>query len=232
MNAIVARQNFEKAVQLFYDAFNRNPDGSIIDPFFDPIRAFKLTQSTLRVEQLLLNNSTQYNFAVLNNINNGNNQQFNTELRLNQQDTFVPTEIFIGTGLPSSTTDTTWKPLTYENPAVYTAAASDSILSLYNSGVMQITVNKDIKTFNWDLWRHYCAQQTQQTAAPGAGSPVNQVNGSDDGWYPMEPYVLMIGSQGIQIQISMPNALGTVDANSRLVLMMRGVLAMNSTVTS
>ncbi len=232
MNSIAARANFERAVQLFYNAFNRTAKGEIIDPYFDPVTAFKLTQSTIRVEQLLLNNSTQYNFAILNNINNGNNQQFNTELRLNQQDTFVPTELFIGVGLPSSTTDTTWKPLTYENPALFSAAASDSLLTLWNSGTMQITVNKDVKMTNWDLWRHYYAPQTQQTGALGLGSPVNQVCGADDGWYPMEPYVFMIGSQGIQIQISMPNALGTVDANSRLVVMMRGVLAQNSTVVS
>lgn len=232
MNSIAARGNFERAVQIFYNAFNRLPNGNVKDPFFDPITAFKLTQSTIRVEQLLLNNSTQYNFAVLNNINNGNNQSFNTEIRLNQQDTFVPTEIFIGVGLPSGTTDTTWKPLTYENPALFTAAASDSLLTLWNGGMMQITVNKDVKTVNWDLMRHYYAPQTQQTGPVGLGSPTNQVCGADDGWYPMEPYVLLIGSQGIQIQINLPVALGTVDANSRLVLMMRGVLAQNSTVVS
>jgi hypothetical protein len=232
MNSIAARANFERAVQIFYNAFNRTPTGQIIDPLFDPITAFKITQSTIRVEQLLLNNSTQYNFAILNNINNGNNQQFNTEFRLNMQDTFVPTEIFVGVGLPSGTTDTTWKPLTYENPAIFSAAASDSLLTLWNGGTMQITVNKDVKVTNWDLWRHYFAPQTQQTGALGLGSPTNQVCGADDGWYPMEPYVLMIGSQGIQIQISLPNALATVDANSRLVLMMRGALAQNSTVTS
>lgn len=232
MNSIAARANFEKAVQLFYNAFNLNSDGSVKDPFFDPVTAFKLTQSTLRLELPLTTNTNQYNFAVLNNVNSGANQVFNSEIRLNQQDTFVPTEIYIGVGLPSSSTDTTWKPLTYENPAVFTAAASDALLNIWNGGTMTITVNKDIKLTNWDLWRHYFAPQTQQTGALGLGSPTNQVNGADDGWYPVEPYVLLIGSQGINIQISLQNALGTVDTNSRLVIMMRGVLAQNSTVVS
>lgn len=232
MNSIAARSNFERAVQIFYNAFNRLPNGQVKDPYFDPVTAFKLTQSTIRLELPLSTQVTQYNFNVLNNVQNGANTPFNTEVRLNQQDTFVPTEVFIGVGLPSSSTDTTWKPLTYENPAIFTAAASDALLTLWNSGLLQIVVNKDIKTTNWDLWRHYCANQTQATGAPGLGSPVNQVSGADDGWYPMEPYVMLIGSQGIQLQISLVNALASIDANSRLVIMMRGVLAQNSTVVS
>lgn len=231
MNSIAARANFEKAVQLFYNAFNIDSMGNVIDPRFDPVTAFKLTQSTLRVELPLANNVTQYNFSVLNNVNNGN-QTFNTEIRLNQQDTFVPTEIFVGVGLPATSSSTNWKPLTYENPALFTAAASSSLLNIWNGGTMSIIVNKDVKVTNWDLWRHYYAPQTQQTGAPGLGSPINQVSGADDGWYPMEPYVLMIGSKGITIQISLQQAVSTVDANSRLIVQMRGVLAQNSTVVS
>jgi len=232
MNGILARANFEKAVQLFYNAFNRDPMGRVINPNFDPVQAFKLTQSTIRVEQPLVTTSTQYQFPVLVNVNNGSSTQFNTELRLNMQDTFVPTEIFVGVGLPSGATDTSWKLQTYENPAIFTAAASDALLNLWNGGTMEIKVNKDVKLTNWDIQRHYYAPQTQQTAAPGVGSPVNQYNGADDGFYPMEPYILMIGSQGIQININMQNAISTVDANSRMIVMMRGVLAQNSTVVS
>lgn len=232
MNGILARANFEKAVQLFYNAFNRDAMGRVINPNFDPVQAFKLTQSTLRVEQPLVTTSTQYQFPVLVNVNNGSSVQFNTELRLNMQDTFVPTEIFVGVGLPSSATDTSWKPLTYENPSVFTAAASDALLNLWNGGSMEIKVNKDVKLTNWDILRHYYSPQTQATAAPGVGSPVNEFNGADDGFYPMEPYILMIGSQGIQINIDLQNAISTVDANSRMVVIMRGVLAQNSTVVS
>lgn len=232
MNGILARANFQKAVEIFYNAFNRDNMGRIINPNFDPIAAFKLTQSTLRVEQPLVTNTTQYQFPVLVNVNNGSSTQFNTELRLNMQDSFVPTELFVGVGLPSSSTDTSWKPLTYENPAFFTAAASDALLNLWNGGTLEIKVNKDVKLTNWDIWRHYYAPQSQQTAAPGVGSPVNQFNGADDGFYPMEPYVLMVGSQGIQITINLQNAIGTVDANSRMIVMMRGVLAQNSTVVS
>ena len=232
MNGILARSNFERAVRIFDNAFNRYPNGQIINPNFDPIQAFKLTQSTLRMEQALVTNTTQYQFPVLVNVQNGSSTQFNTEIRLNMQDSFVPTELYVGVGLPSGTTDTSWKPQTYESPSVFSAAASDALLNLWNGGTLEIKVNKDVKLTNWDIWRHYLAPQTQATAAPGPGSPVNQVSGADDGFYPMEPYVLMVGSQGIQITINMQNAIGTVDANSRIVLMMRGVLAQNSTVVS
>lgn len=231
MNSIAARQNFEKAVQIFYNAFNLNPNGSVKDPYFDPITAFKLTQSTIRMELALATNTTIYNFLPVNVVQNSTTA-FNTEIRLNQQDTFVPTEIFVGVGKPASSTDTAWKPLTYENPAIFSAAASPQLLNIWNGGTMQITVNKDIKSVNWDLWRHYYAPQTQQTGVLGLGSPTNQACGADDGWYPMEPYVLVIGSQGIQIQIQLQNALSSIDASSRLIVMMRGVLAMNSTVVS
>jgi len=232
MNGILARANFEKAVSIFYNAFNRDGAGRIINPTFDPISAFKLTQSTLRVEQPLVTNSTQYQFPVLVNVNNGSSTQFNTELRLNMQDSFVPTEIFIGVGKPASTTDTKWRPQTYENPAIFTAAASSELLNIWNGGTLEIKVNKDVKLTNWDVDRHYFAPQTQQTAAAGPGSPLNQVNAADDGWYPLEPYILMIGSQGIQITVNLQNAIATVDANSRMIVRMRGVLAQNSTVVS
>lgn len=231
MNGILARANFENAVKLFYNAFNRNPDGSIINPSWNPIEAFKLTQSTLRMEQPIVNNTTVYQFPVLVNVNNGSQQQFNTEIRLNMQDTFVPTEIHIGVAKPSGTDASDFKILTYEAPATFSAAASQALLNLWN-GTLEIKVNKDVKLTNWDLDRHYFAPQTQQTAAPGAGSPIDQINGADDGWYPMEPYVLLIGSQGIQTTITLPNAISTVDANSRIVVRMRGVLAQNSTVVS
>ncbi len=232
MNGIVARQNFEKAVQIFYNAFvKRDSNGRILDPNFDPIDAFKLTQSTLRVEQTLATTTAQYQFPILVNVQNGNTQ-FNTEIRLNMQDSFVPTELQVFTGLPGSATGTAWKPLTYENPALFTAASSLAIVALWNTGTMEIKINKDTKLTNWDLWRHYYAGQTQQTAPVGAGSPVNEVCGADDGFYPMEPYVLFIGSQNIQITINLALAITAVDAFSRVGIMFRGVLAQNSTVVS
>lgn len=232
MNGLVARSNFEKAVQIFYNAFvPRDRQGMITNPNFDPVSAFKLTQATLRLEQPLVTTNAQYTFPVLVNIQNGSQQQFNTEIRLNQQDSFVPTEVGIFVALPTGATDTTFRLLTYNSPAIFSAAAAAALPTLYN-GLFKIMINNVQYLNYWDIWRHWYAGQTQQTAPLGAGSPEDQFCGADDGFYPMEPYVLLIGSQNIQINITLPAAISTVDANSRVIILFRGVLAQNSTVVS
>jgi hypothetical protein len=238
MNGIAAREDFRNVVEIFDKAFNprfvfdkrsnqwvNNPD---FDAMWDATSAFRLTQQTLRLEQPLTT-STLYTFPILNNIQNQSSGQFNTEIRLPQQDTFVPTHIGIFLGLPGSTSDTTFLPKTYPNPFIFTNATQ--MQAIY-SGVLKIMVNNVQYTNNWDLYRHWKTNQTQQTAALGAGSPEDQWDGSEDGWYPMQPFVMMIGSQNLVINIQLPAAPTAVDANSRLILMMRGVNAQNSTVVN
>lgn len=230
MNGLVARSNFEKAVQIFYNAFvPRDNRGMITNPNFDPVSAFKLTQATLRLEQPLVTTNALYTFPVLVNVQNGSQQQFSTEIRLNQQDSFVPTEVGVFVAVPTGSNDTTFKLLTYNSPAIFSAAASAALPTLYN-GLLKIMINNVQYLNYWDIWRHWYAGETQQTAALGAGSPMDQFCGSDDGFYPMEPFILLIGSQNIQINITLPAALANVDANSRVILLFRGVLAQNSTV--
>src|SRR3979490_1782330 len=103
MNNIAARMNFENARKTLQRA-NRD------DPQFD-VRKYKLTQSYLRLEQLLVVGVTQYQFRVL--VNEATPQGFNTERRLNLQDTFIPSEVGFFIELPTSTSDDTFKPLSY-----------------------------------------------------------------------------------------------------------------------
>lgn len=233
MNSIAAREDFNTAVQIFNNAFNPmylgngapNPN---YNPNFDPVTAFRLAQSYLRLEQPATTN-TLYNFPVLNNIQN-QSQQFSTERRLNQQDTFVPTHVGFFLGLPGSAsiTDTAWRPLTFANPFIL--ANATQMQRLYNDGTLSIMINNVQYTDNWDLWRHWKSNQTQQTQALGANSPEDQVDGSDDGFYPMQPFIMLIGSQNIQITIRLTAPPTAVDANSRVILIFRGVKAQNSTV--
>lgn len=233
MNSIAAREDFRVAAQIFQNAFNPatlangqpNPQYNMN---FDAVTAFRLSQSTLRLEQPCVNTSTLYTFPVLINIQN-QAAAFNTEIRLNQQDSFVPTHVGIFLALPSGTTDTTFKLQTYPNPALFTNATQ---MQAYYNGYMNIMINNVQYTQKWDLWRHWQTNQTQQTAALGSGSPEDQFMGSDDAWYPMQPFILLIGSQNIQLTINIPVSPTTVDANSRLVVMLRGVLAQNSTVVN
>jgi hypothetical protein len=239
MNGIVAREDFKNVVQIFDNAFNPkyvfdNPSGKWVinqayDPLWDAVSAFRLTQQTVRMEQPLSAASTLYSFPILNNIQNQATGQNNTEIRLAQQDTFVPTHIGLFLGFPTGALDTTFKLQTYPNPFLSANAVQEQ--AIYN-GVMNIMVNNVQYTSNWDLWRHWKTNQTQQTAALGAGSPEDQFDGSEDGWYPMQPFVLMIGSQNIRISITVPVAPTAVDANSRIILMFRGVLGQQSTVVN
>lgn len=238
MDSIAARMDFDNAVRIFNNAFNPktipNPNGPgmIANPNYiqgwDPVQAFRLCQSTLRLEQPLTIANTNYNFPVLVNIQN-QGAPFNTEIRLQLQDSFVPTHVYIGPGFPSGPNDTTWHPVTYPNPFLSANAAAEE--AIY-SGTMQLQINNVTYTKNWDVLRHRKTNQTQQTAALGAGSPEDQLDSSDDGFYPMQPYVLLIGSQNINLQVILPVAPTAVDANSRLVVIFRGIQAQNSTVVN
>jgi hypothetical protein len=233
MNSIAAREDFNVAAQIFNNAFNPmllsngmpNPN---YNASFDAVSAFRLSQSVLRLEQPTTSTSTQYLFPVLSNIQN-QASAFNTEIRLNIQDSFVPTHVGFFLALPSGSTDTTFKLMTYPNPFILTNAVQ---MQAYYNGTMSIMINNVQYTQKWDLWRHWQTNQTQQTTALGAGSPEDQFLGSDDGFYPMQPFILLIGSQNIQVNINLPVSPTAVDANSRLVLMFRGILAQNSTVVN
>ncbi len=232
MNGIEARDNFDVATKIFNNSFNpMYVNGQLnprYDPSFDAVTAFRLSQSSLRLEQPTSTTSTLYNFPVLNNIQN-QQQAFNTELRLAQQDSFVPTSVGIFTGLPSSPTDTTFKLMAYPNPFILTNAVQ---MQAYYNGTLSIMINNVQYTQKWDLWRHWKSNQTQQTAPLGAASPEDQFDGSEDGFYPMQPFILLIGSQNIVVNIQIPVAPTAVDPNSRLIILLRGVQAQNSTVVN
>jgi hypothetical protein len=216
-NSISGRMNFDIAAQLFANAFKMS--------VADTIENFKLTQSRLRLEQPLVTTSTLYTFPVLVNIQN-QAQAFNTEVRLNLQDSFIPTHVGIYVAAPSSSTDATFKLLTYLNPFVFTNAAAMG--SLYN-GSLKIMINNHQYINNWPVMWHWYSPETQATAAPGAGSPVDQFDGDEYSLHPMQPYTILIGSQNIQINITVPVAPTAVDANSRFVLVFDGILAQDST---
>ena len=221
MNGIEARMAYENSVRALMKAFKVNSPEELL-------AIVKLTQGTLRFEQGLVAGQTLYTFPILDN------QAIfsNTEDRLTLQDSFVINSVFIGTGAPSSATDNTFVPDTYPNTQKYGANAVP-LQAWWNSGNMQIAVNRDIITPKWDLWRHFNNPETQQTAALGAGSPGDQMRGAFDGWYPMEPNVVLIGQKNTTIQVILKGAgLTSVQANSRGIIMVRGYLAQNSTVVS
>jgi len=219
MNTISARLVFENVVANIMRNFANEPN-------FD-INNFRLTMSTIRLESALIAANTNFNFQLL--ANQAQPAIFPTEKRLNLQDSMIPSEVGFFVALTTGATDTAYRLQSYLNPFIFTNAAA--MQALYN-GSLFIAVNQVIVLKDWDLWRHWKANQTQQTAAAGAGSPIDQQDLSTDGFYPMEPNVSLVGSMNYNINIALPGAMATVDANSRGILMFRGILAQNSTVVS
>lgn len=213
MNSIEARMVFENANKLLRQAFPGQNTAF-----------FKCTQSYLRLELALSTSITNYQFQILNQTTGA---QFNTEQRLNLQDSFVVSSFGVFLGKPSSSTDASFEVDTYADSVKYTNAAAMN--AIYNSQ-LQVKINNDVVVPAWDLTRHFYRPQTQLTAT--VNSPFDQKRLAEDGFYPVEPNIIAIGSKNTQISIVLPTALTAVDANSRVILLMRGVLAQNSTVVS
>lgn len=229
-NSIAGRMDFDIAYRIFKNAFKdawalknkANPND------FDPATEFRLTQSRLRLEQPIVTTSTLYTFPVLVNIQN-QAQQFNTEIRLNQQDSFVPTYIGIYVAAPGTTTDAAFELKSYFNPFTFGAANAAAGNTLYN-GTKKIMINNVQYINNWPVVWHKNVPETQQTAAVGVGSPLDQFVGDCYGLKDMQPYVLLVGSQNIVINIVLPLAITAALANSRIIVVYDGILAQNSTV--
>ena len=220
-NNIVSRLVYENAKAAVIAAFAGTPG-------FD-IAAYKLTQSYLRLEQALVTTKAQYTFPVLTN----QGTPTNTEQRLNLQDSFVISHVGFFLLAPASATDATKIPQTYPDPLTFaTGAAAAGVLY---SGYLNISVNNNVLVPAWDLFRHYQTNQTQSSVAAGAPPPnavLAQIDGGNDSFYAMEPNIIIVGSKNNVITINLPAAVATVDSNSRIVLIFRGILAQNSTVVS
>jgi hypothetical protein len=186
-----------------------------------------LSQSYLRLEVPLTTTQTQYTFDVLVNENlNPNNI---TQQKLNLQDAFYASEIglYVATAASAVVSETNVKLYSYPNPQIFTTAnAAASLYTLYN-GFIQLTINQRTIVPNWDNERHLFVPQTQQTAA--ATPPIDQFEAGHQGMYPAEPAWVLSGGKKNVLQVVMPAALTAIQANSRLVLILRGVLAQNVT---
>lgn len=219
-NTAVARLVYENARQI------------CIDAKIDPDEA-KLTQSDLILEQQLFTNQTQYQFPVLANDNGPSGSRFNTEIRLQQQDSFIASAWGFFLAKPSSATDATFVVQTYSNPQVFsTANVAAALETLYNS-ICRITVNNDVVFPVWSLSRNRVVPQTQQAPLISGvenAIPYSQIDLSSDGFFPLEPNLVFIGSKGYVINIVLPQALAAVETFQRGRLHYRGLLAQNTTI--
>jgi hypothetical protein len=193
----------------------------------------KLTQSDLILEQQLLTTLTAYIFPVLTNDNGPSGSRFNTEIRLTQQDTFIASSWGFFLLNPASTTDATFIAQTYPNAQVFTTGGLSAALEVLYNSICKITVNNDVILPVWSLSRHRYVPQTQQTPTITGvenGNPYAQIDLSQDGFLPVEPNILFVGSKGYQVQMILPSALTVASANMRARIHYRGLLAQNTTI--
>jgi hypothetical protein len=194
----------------------------------------KLTQSFLRLENKLNITSNKFTFPVLNNQPSGTPGvgAFNTEQRLNQQDSFVAAMWGIFLSKPSSDTDATFVLHTYPNAQVFTTAGTAAAAETIYNSFFQLSVNNDIILPAWDASRHRLVPQTQFGVIITAQTvvPIDQIDLGSDGFYPVEPNLVFIGSKNNVLTLLMPAALAAVETFERISVIFRGVLAQNSTI--
>lgn len=190
----------------------------------------KLTQSFLRLEQAVVAAKTLYTFPIL--VNETQLGIFNTENRLNLQDSFVVSQLGFFISVPSGATDATFALQSYPNAIKFPTGAA-GMQTLYNSKI-SLTVNNDVLLPSWDTLRNLYVPVTQDgiAATGGVNTNIDAFDGSENGFYPVEPNITLIGSKNSSLQLELPAAIATIDANSRITIMLRGVLAQNSTVVS
>jgi len=191
-----------------------------------------LSQSYLRTEVAMSTSTTSYHIPILVNDNqNGATSSYNTSQLLNLQDAFVVSSILIAWGNPTSVTDTAWIPQTYPNPQIAgTQAIATALQGIYSSNLTVNINNKQILT-GWDTLRHYYVPQTQQIAAAGLTANISQADLSENGFYPVEPNLVFVGSKNNQVTLNLPAALSSVPTSTygRIVVIFRGILAQNCT---
>lgn len=232
-NNISAELAYEKAKKIFYNSFLSDflKQGRSAQECQDWVNGLKLSQSEVRLEVELNAANTSFAFGLTNNDPNSNNVVFNTEKRLNLQDSLVVNEYGFYVGAPSSRTAVNWRERTYGNEIDFgTADAALIEQILYGKGSFRVTCNGDVIYPNRPIINNLYRPQTQMTAALGAASPNDQFRGAEDGLITMQPNMFMIGTKGYIPEVRIPLALtGLSGTFHRLIFVGKGVLAQNST---
>jgi hypothetical protein len=232
INSITLSNQLQQARALM--ASLTNPDGSLMFKNFDKA---VLVQHTLRSTVVLNNSSTSFQVPILQNSAYGTNTQSVApdQNLLSLQDVFCATEINVGVAKPSSTTDASYQVFNYAPTSVFsTANTATSIIGMYNNAFLKFVNNQQVIAPYWDLLRHYLVPNQQPaTNAYYTASAVNyisQVDGSTDGFYPVQPMWVFNGGGNVQVSLNLAQNLAAVESNQKLVLFVRGFLLQNASM--
>ena len=195
------------------------------------LQSAKCTQSFVRSEVAVSTTTAQYTFPIIVSSQNSSNQRVNNKL-VNLQELVYVSQI----GLfltDASATSGIGKLYTYPNPVVFGASAYNTI---YN-GQLSLAINNEQVLPSWDTYRHLWVGQTQQNTNFNVASPTSpavfsadQNDGSESGFYPCEPGIILNGAANIVCNLNLPAAVSTLTAtNPAIVLLMRGILIQNAT---
>lgn len=231
-NNIAARMGYEAAKTALFMAWidSFKGDAAACNLYID---STKLSQSTLRFETLLTANNSILTFGVTPQQQSSAGVPFLTEVRLNQTDTFVVSSYAVQIGLPTTAlaNDVNWRPKSYANPVEFGADAPLINNIFFGNSNLKITVNNDVLLPNSDLQQNLYIPETQATAAPGAGSPLDEIVGATDGFVSVEPNVYFVGPRNNVVQIILPTSIAALtNTTVRAVITCRGYTAQNSTV--
>lgn len=234
-NNLTAYDSYMKARDMFYDAlrdkFEPGQPGDIKCRKW--VTGLVLTQGEIRLEVQLIANNNIFTFGVTPNQANTNNVVFNTEKRLPLQDSICATEMQMWVWNPSSQSDTTHLLRSYGNTQDFSAGAANSLDStFYSHGNFTFKRNNQVLVPYRGLVNWWYKGQTQQTGALAAASPGDQIRGVEDAACTLEPNLVFIGSSNNIPQIELPTNLATVDAFERVVIILKGPYAQNSTVVN
>jgi hypothetical protein len=199
------------------------------------LKACKLTQSTLRLEQALVVGRTQYTFGVLtSDLGSNNSQPTNTEVRPRVQDSFITSNLAFRLAEPASLTDTTYTDSTYPSPTIFNAAGEAlTLMSLYK-GQMKLTVNGDVIMPSLHMGRFLFVPRTQKAtaAANQNGIAYDSFDAATDGVMINEPNLVLIGSKANILENNFPVGVTVVGTAgfTRMLWEFRGLNAQNSTI--
>jgi hypothetical protein len=227
-----ARMTFDNARTVLFnawiDSFKNNAKATM-----DWVNSRKLSQHEIRLEVGLNTANNRFAFGVTPNQSNSTNIIYNTENRLNLQDSLVVSEYGIFVAQPTSVVDTAYELKTYGDTQTFAAADAAALnTTFYSNGYLATRVNNDVVIPYRGLFNHWYRPQTQQTAPLGPGSPQDQIRGAEDGFVTQEPNLLLIGSKNYVPEIVLASSLASAAPFLRCILIYRGVLAQNSTVVN
>lgn len=220
IDSMNARLNFENAKALLQQN-GLNPS------------AARLTQSYIRSEILINNTTAQYKLGVTVNQQNNAGTIYNTENRLALQDWFITSQIGVLLAVPSSSTDASYRLLSYPSPALFTTSGAAAAANTLYNGKLSLSIDQNVVLPSWDISRCYKAANTQAASnADYTTSGINYIDAFDfsvDGFYPVEGNLIINGAANIDFTLNLPAAIATVQSNSRIIVIQRGILAQNVT---